>query len=79
MTVGYENLVRELPEFESKICELNMCDPQFTKLLNDYNILEHRIAIMKDRAHPNDETLLVDLKKRSLTLKDRMYIILKNA
>ncbi|KZN30794.1 YdcH family protein [Pseudoalteromonas luteoviolacea] len=79
MTIGYENLVKELPEFESKICKLKARDQQFSKLLNDYNLLENRIAILKDRACTDDGALLTDLKKRSLTIKDRMYIMLKNA
>ncbi|MBQ4811002.1 hypothetical protein A7985_00640 [Pseudoalteromonas luteoviolacea] len=78
MTIGHDRLVKELPEFESKICELKECDPSFAKLLNDYNKLESKIASIHSGLHPELDNLLVELKKRSLTLKDRMYIVLKN-
>ncbi|KZN28433.1 YdcH family protein [Pseudoalteromonas luteoviolacea] len=79
MTIGHDRLVKELPEFESKICELKERDPDFAKLLNDYNKLESQIATIRGGLHPQLDSLLIELKKRSLTLKDRMYIVLKNS
>lgn len=72
------SLVKELPEFKSKIDELILTDEEFARLSEDYHALEQQIVACKKSNGPMCEAKLKELKIRCFTLKDRLYMRLKH-
>ncbi|AOT08975.1 YdcH family protein [Pseudoalteromonas luteoviolacea] len=72
------SLVKELPEFRSKIDELKLTDDEFAKLSQDYYALEQQIIACEKNNERMCDTKLKELKIRCFTIKDRLYMRLKH-
>ncbi|HWR94261.1 MAG TPA: DUF465 domain-containing protein [Flavobacterium sp.] len=72
------DLLHEFPEYQERMHELKLNDPQFKKLYDEYHDVEHQVHLMKtDEVVVTDEALK-ELKARLLHLKDDIFSRLKN-
>lgn len=70
-------LREEFPEFADKIHELKLSNAHFTKLADEYHVINrdiHRIEIGEDHVSQFSEE---DMRKQRMALKDEIYAMLK--
>lgn len=67
------------PEYRDLISRLKTEDAHFTRLFDEHNELDQRIKNMEARIEPGTPTEIEILKKKKLSLKDQLYVILKEA
>lgn len=67
------------PEYRDLISRLKSEDARFTRLFDEHNELDQRIKNMEARIEPGTPTEIEILKKEKLSLKDQLYVILKEA
>lgn len=72
------DLVREFPEFERKITTLKSRNPDFSRLLAEYDGTDKKIYGIEQQMRPVSDAYVGALKRRRLVLKDRLFEILKN-
>ncbi len=72
-------LREDFPEFSDKIHTLKISDKHFTKLHDEYHILNrqiHRIEVGEEHVSQLEED---DIRKKRMRLKDEIYAYLKAA
>ncbi|MEJ2552467.1 MAG: YdcH family protein [Gammaproteobacteria bacterium] len=67
----------EFPEFQRAINRLKNKDPDFTRLLVEYDETDKRIYGLEQQSVPISDAHFGDLKRHRLVLKDQLYSILK--
>lgn len=67
----------EFPEFQTKINQLKNNDPNFTRLLVEYDETDKKIYGLEQQSVPISDAHFGDLKRHRLVLKDQLYSILK--
>ena len=67
----------EFPEFQSEINRLKNDDPDFVRLLVDYDETDKRIYGLEQQSLPISDDHIGSLKRHRLILKDQLYSILK--
>lgn len=67
------------PEYRDLISKLRSEDAHFARLFDEHNELDHQIVrLEKNPATANNEEIGI-LKRQKLQLKDRLYLLLKEA
>lgn len=67
------------PEYRDLITRLKSEDAHFTRLFDAHNELDQRIKNLEARIELGTDTEIETLKKEKLSLKDQLYVILKDA
>lgn len=71
------NLLHEFPELEGKIEGMRATNPDFARLMNDYDDLDARVRQLEELGIPVADETIEELKKERLVLKDRLYRFLR--
>jgi len=71
-------LEQEFPEFQSEISQLKGNDPDFMRLLVEYDETDKRIYGLEQQSLPVSDDHFGNLKRHRLTLKDQLYSMLKH-
>jgi hypothetical protein len=67
------------PEYRDLITRLKTEDAHFTRLFDEHNELDQRIKNLEARIELGTDAEIETLKKEKLSLKDQLYVILKEA
>lgn len=67
------------PEYRDLITRLKTEDAHFTRLFDEHNELDQRIKNLEARIELATDAEIETLKKEKLSLKDQLYVILKDA
>lgn len=70
-------LTAEFPQFRHAIHQLKHTDPDFARLLAEYDATDKRIYGLESRRLPGSHPYLAALKRRRVALKDRIYAALR--
>jgi uncharacterized protein YdcH (DUF465 family) len=68
---------REFPEFQTEISRLKNNDPDFLRLLVEYDETDKKIYGLEQQSLPVSDDYFGNLKRQRLALKDQLYTILK--
>ena len=71
------DLLHEFPDLENKIAALRTANPEFAKLMDDYDGLDARVRNIEELGTPVADETIEDLKKERLLLKDTLYGMLR--
>jgi len=71
------NLINELPEYREEIHDLKMNNRHFAKLFDEYHDIDHKIIQIEDGTETTSDDYLLGQKKKRLTLKDELFIMIK--
>lgn len=67
------SILSEFPEQRDRIVSKISGDAAFAKLVNDYSRLDSEVYALEASGTPVTDTVIEDLKKRRLRLKDSIY------
>jgi len=73
MHVEHHDLVTEFPEYSAAIQALRQSDLHFAKLFDQYDGLTNEIETLERDDLPVNDTLIEEMKKQRLALKDDLY------
>jgi uncharacterized protein YdcH (DUF465 family) len=76
MSAIHHDLVHELPEFREKIHQLKLVDNHFSKLFDEYHLINSEVLRLEAENIPVTDEAFEALKKQRLNLKDKLYSIL---
>lgn len=76
MAAIHHDLVHELPEFREKIHQLKLVDNHFSKLFDEYHLINSEVLRLEAENIPVTDEAFEALKKQRLNLKDKLYSIL---
>lgn len=76
MLEQHDNLLAEFPEHRAKISALIAEDRRFASLVKDYSMLDKKVFSLEAAGTPVTDTVIEDLKKQRLHLKDRIHAAL---
>ena len=68
---------REFPEYQLEINRLKNDDPDFMRLLDEYDETDKKIYGYEQQSVPISDDHFGNLKRHRLALKDQLYSILK--
>ena len=68
---------RDFPEFQTEITRLKNNDPDFVRLLVEYDETDKAIYGLEQQSLPVSDDYFGSLKRHRLMLKDQLYSILK--
>ena len=68
---------REFPEFQMEIDLLKSNDPDFMRLVEEYDETDKKIYGLEQQSLPISDDHFGSLKRHRLALKDQLYSILK--
>jgi len=68
---------REFPEFQMEIHRLKNNDPDFVRLLVEYDETDKKIYGLEQQSQPVSDDYFGTLKRQRVVLKDQLYSILK--
>lgn len=71
------DLLHEFPDLEAKIAGLRDQNPEFARLMDDYDTLDARVRQLEELGTPVADETIEDLKKQRLHLKDQLYDMLR--
>lgn len=77
MSVEHHQLSREFPELQERIHALRLSDHHFSRLLEEYDAVDHEVYKAGTGEHGVSEAHLETLKKQRALLKDKLYAMLK--
>ena len=76
--LGVRHIIeREFPEFQTEISRLKNNDPDFVRLLVEYDETDKRIYGLEQQSLPVSDDYFGNLKRHRVLLKDQLYTILK--
>ena len=67
------SILSEFPEHRERIVFKIGADPAFAKLVNEYSRLDSEVFSLEASGTPVTDTVIEDLKKRRLRLKDSIH------
>lgn len=70
-------LTDAFPEFADRIHELKVTDPDFNKLYDEYDRLDHEIYLIETDTSPASDETLNQLRLERVQLKDSIFELLK--
>ena len=76
MHVEHHDLIHEFPEHKDAIHTLKMNDAHFAKLFDEYHGVTNEVEKLERADLPVNDTLVEDLKKQRVVLKDELYRML---
>ena len=71
------DIEREFPEFQTEITRLKNNDPEFLRLLAEYDETDKRIYGLEQQSLPVSDHYFGHLKRQRVVLKDQLYTFLK--
>jgi uncharacterized protein YdcH (DUF465 family) len=71
------DLLHEFPDLEQKISILRESDPDFARLMDEYDALDAHVRDLEELGTPVADETIEELKKERLVLKDTLYGILR--
>ncbi len=71
------DLHHEFPEYKDRIHELKMSDNYFRRLFDEYDELAHELVRIQQNIETPTDEVVEGLKFKRLTLKDKLYAMLK--
>ena len=77
MTIEKHDLHHEFPEFEQEIHQLKISDNHFAKLFKEYHEVDHEVHRIEQGVENTSDDYLESLKKQRLSLKDKLFVMLK--
>jgi len=66
-------LIKDFPEFETKIHELKLEDTYFKKLFEEYDAIDHQIYKIETEIEPTSDDVLNNLRMERVHKKDEIY------
>ena len=69
----------EFPEFQTEINHLKNNNPDFLRLLVEYDETDKRIYGLEQQSLPVSDNYFGNLKRQRVVLKDQLYTILKQS
>lgn len=79
MRLEKHSLVHEFPEMRDRINTLKTTDNYFTLLFDKYEAVEHTVHRIEVGTDAASDERLAQLKKKRLSLKDDLLVMLNNA
>jgi len=76
MTLEHHSLLNELPEHAEKIHALKTENAHFRKLFDEYHEVDKEVFRIESGEEARADLALEDLKKKRLTLKDKLFAII---
>lgn len=74
----HHDLVHEFPEYQQLIASLRASNPDFARLMDEYDALDEEILRIEQRVEVVSEMYEEDLKKKRVHLKDQLYAMLRH-
>lgn len=71
------DLVHEFPDLQGKISALRTNDTHFAELMDEYDQLDAEIRRLEELGQPVCDETMEDLKKKRVTLKDQLFLVLR--
>lgn len=71
------DLLHEFPDLEQKIAALRADDPEFARLMDEYDSLDARVRQIEELGTPVADETIEELKKQRLHLKDALYDMIR--
>jgi uncharacterized protein len=71
------DLLHEFPDLEQKISSLRDSNPDFARLMDEYDALDAHVRDLEELGTPVADETIEELKKERLVLKDTLYGILR--
>ena len=71
------DLLHEFPDLEQKIAALRAYNPEFARLMDEYDSLDARVRQIEELGNPVADETIEDLKKQRLHLKDALYDMIR--
>ena len=71
------DLLHEFPDLDQKIAALRADNPEFARLMDDYDSLDARVRQFEELGTPVADETIEDLKKQRLHLKDTLYDMIR--
>ncbi|BCU07415.1 YdcH family protein [Allochromatium tepidum] len=71
------DLLHEFPDLEQKIAALRADDPEFARLMDEYDSLDARVRRIEELGTPVADETIEELKKQRLHLKDALYDMIR--
>jgi uncharacterized protein YdcH (DUF465 family) len=72
------DLLHEFPNLQEKIAALRLQNPDFARLMDDYDGLDAQVRQLEELGTPVADETIEDLKKQRMLLKDTLYGILRS-
>ena len=77
MSLEKHDLISELPESKQAIHELKMSNNHFSRLFEQYHVVDHEVHRIETGAENTADDYLETKKKERLNLKDQLYTMIK--
>lgn len=71
------DLPKEFPEHQERLRELKQSDPQFARLVADYEQINDEVFKAESHMQPTEELHEHELKKQRMALKDAIWARLR--
>ncbi len=73
------DLIHELPEHKEAIRSLKASNPHFSKLFDEYHVVDHEVHRIETGIENTSDEYLEERKKQRLYLKDELFRMIQNA
>ncbi|MGQ9685903.1 MAG: YdcH family protein [Thiobacillaceae bacterium] len=67
------DLFHEFPEHQDTIRRLMLSNDEFTRMMRDYDDVDHKIVRIEQRVEAASDLYFEELKKLRVSLKDKLY------
>lgn len=67
------DLFHEFPEHQETIRRLMLSNDEFTKMMRDYDDVDHKIVRIEQKVEAASDLYFEELKKLRVSLKDKLY------
>lgn len=74
----HHKFAKEFPEFKESIHELKVKDPEFARLLKEYDETDDEIYRIEEQIETPSDAYTEELKIKRVQLKDNLYEIVKS-
>lgn len=71
------DLLHEFPDLADRIHALRAANPEFARLMDEYDSLDERVRTIEELGTPVADETIEELKKQRLYLKDRLYAMIR--
>lgn len=79
MLTEKHDLIHELPEHRDTIRRLKMSDQRFSRLFDEYHVVDHEVHRIETGIENTSDAYLDERKKQRLHLKDELYSMINKA
>lgn len=79
MPLANHSLANEFPEMRDRIHEMKLSNTHFARLFNEYDQVEHSVHRIESGAESTSDDYLDSLKRKRVSLKDKLFAMLMAA